>query len=191
MVVVVEVWVVDVVGRLSNGKTFFHNGSEQGSKISRWVSETFVRGRKLQVRALLLPGVHAKKKRQPALSTPQPHQPIHHPLHTLTMVRPRSPSPPAPSPPSSFPSPLPPHPSKPPPILLTPSPTGRQTPHATTARSAAVPLRRHRPRRHDQIRMDLQHPPRLLRLLHRPPAFAQLHESGHGRVQGEGSGDDD
>ena len=68
-------------------------------------------------------------------------------------------------------------------------PSGRQTPHPTTTGAAPSALHRHRPRRHHKARMDLQHPPRQLRVVHRAPAFAGVYGCGDGGAAGEGQGD--
>jgi len=65
-------------------------------------------------------------------------------------------------------------------IRLTSIP-GRQTPHNTAARAAASALCRNRACRCHQIRMDLEHCPRQLRLVYWASGVAELYGCWHGR----------
>jgi hypothetical protein len=68
--------------------------------------------------------------------------------------------------------------------------TGRQTSRSTTTRATPSPLRRHRPCRYNEIRVDFQHPTRQLRKLCGTSAYAELYGYWYGRVQREGASAD-
>ena len=64
---------------------------------------------------------------------------------------------------------------------------GRQTPHSAATRVFAEQVHRHRSRRHNEARVDVEHRTRLLRKLPRAPATPTLYEHRYGSVYGEGS----
>jgi len=72
---------------------------------------------------------------------------------------------------------------------------GGQTSTTTAARATSIPLCRHRPRRHWHLRVDLEHRPRHVLLLHRTPGIARIHCAWPRRADGEGenydAGEDD
>jgi len=114
------------------------------------------------------------------------HQPWYVPMFLPPLPFSSLPAPFLPFQPLPFqPLPFPPLPTS----LQANPPSGRQTPHPTTTGAAPSALHRHRPRRHHQARMDLQHPPRQLRVVHRTPAFAGVYGCGDGGAAGEGQGD--
>lgn len=62
---------------------------------------------------------------------------------------------------------------------------GRQASRSATARSFTISLHRYWLRRHDQVRVDVQHPTRLAVKLHRPCPPPTIHEHWSGTAHGE------
>lgn len=74
------------------------------------------------------------------------------------------------------------HPPRNTPII---SQNGRQTPRPTTTRVPPSPLRRHRKRRHDKVRIHIQHCARLSGFVYWTPAVVGVYEYWAWTTEGE------